>query len=184
MTLWSQANLATWAAALRAGQVCAAPAEGVYGYVADPLNPAALETILQVKNRAPTKGCIVLIQNISQLEQLCPALPPACTEAIGTYWQPGQPPTTLILPALPTLPPLLTGGLPTIAVRLPQLAYMQAYLHAAGQPIVSTSLNLSGQPPATRAEDVPTDIPALTLPHPLSGTPSRIFNPLENIWLR
>jgi L-threonylcarbamoyladenylate synthase len=184
MTTWNPPELKDWAAALRLGQVCAAPAEGVYGYVADPFNLTALQTLLEAKNRAPTKGYIVLVQTTAQLKLLCPPLPQTCTEAIATYWQPGQPPTTLVLPALPTLPPLLTGGLPTIAVRLPQPEYMQTYLQAAGQPIVSTSLNMSGEPPATRAEEVPTDIPALTLLQPLSGTPSRIFNPTENKWLR
>ncbi len=184
MTTWNQPELQTWAAALLAGQVCAAPAEGVYGYVADPFNTAALENVLQVKNRVPTKGCIVLVAHTAQLTQLCPTFPHECHEAIATYWQAGQPPTTLILPALASLPELLTGGKGTIAVRLPQPAYMQEYLEAAGQPIVSTSLNLSGQPPATRAEEVPIGIPALTLPQPLSGTPSRIFHLLEKRWLR
>ena len=184
MNVWSQTDLTRWREALRRGEVCAAPAEGVYGYVADPFNLAALQQVLETKNRAPTKGYIVLIGNLAQLEQLCPPLPEACQAAIATYWKEGQPPTTLVFPALSTLPQLLTGGLATIAVRLPQVAYMQEYLAAAGQPIVSTSLNTSGEPPATRAEEVPIGIPALTLPQPLSGTPSRIFNPQENRWLR
>ncbi len=184
MTPWSQPELSAWAAALHAGQVCAAPAEGVYGYVADPFNPEALQSILNVKNRVPTKGCIVLVQNVSQLEKLCPTLPQSCADAIAAHWQPGQQPTTLVLPALPSLPPLLTGGMPTIAVRLPQLEYMQQYLKAAGQPVVSTSLNLSGEPPAITREEVPSDIPSLTLPVALSGNPSRIFNPLTGVWLR
>lgn len=184
MNVWSQTDLTRWRDALRRGEVCAAPAEGVYGYVADPFNLSALQHLLETKNRAPTKGYIVLIGNLAQLEQLCPPLPEACQTAIATYWQAGQAPTTLVVPALPTLPKLLTGGLSTIAVRLPQVAYMQEYLTAAGQPIVSTSLNTSGEPPATRAEEVPADIPSLTLPQPLSGTPSRIFNPLSGVWLR
>lgn len=184
MSQWNASELSAWAAALKAGQVCAAPAEGVYGYVADPFNPEALQRVLKVKNRVPTKGCIVLIHTLEQLRELCPPLPSSCTDAIATHWQPGQPPVTLILPALPSLPELLTGGMPTIAVRMPQVEYMHAYLKAAGQPVVSTSLNLSGEPPGTRAEDVPLDVPALTLPQPLSGTPSRIFNPVTGMWLR
>ncbi len=184
MSTWSPATLHTFTTALRGGQVCAAPAEGVYGYVADPFNLTALQTLLESKNRAPTKGYIVLISNLSQLSLLCPSLPEVCQSAITEHWQPRQPATTLVLPALPTLPSLLTGGLPTIAVRLPNPAYMQEYLAATAQPIVSTSLNLSGQPPATMAEQLPPNIPALTLPQPLSGTPSRIYNPQTNIFLR
>lgn len=184
MSLWKPSELHDWSAALRAGQVCAAPAEGVYGYVADPFNLTALQSLMEAKNRASTKGYIVLVQNVGQLKWLCPTLPQNCTDAMAAYWRPDQPPVTLVLPALPTLPPLLTGGLPTIAVRMPQVGYMQEYLAAAGQPVVSTSLNRSGEPPAIAREEVPAGVPALTLPQPLSGTPSRIFNVVENRWLR
>ncbi len=182
---WFSLNaLDVWQAALHRGEVAAAPAEGVYGYVAAPFHVEALQSLLEAKNRAPTKGYIVLIENLSQLSLFCPVLPEACHQAMQTYWHPSQPPTTLVLPALPTLPKLLTGGLPTIAIRLPQQPYMQSYLAAAGMPLVSTSLNLSGQPPATHANHIPVGVPALTLPYALSGTPSRIYNPLENTWLR
>jgi tRNA A37 threonylcarbamoyladenosine synthetase subunit TsaC/SUA5/YrdC len=79
---------------------------------------------------------------------------------------------------------LLTGDFGTLAIRLPQPAYMQAYLQAAAIPLVSTSLNISGEAPATHAAAIPTGTPSLTLNEPLSGTPSRIFNPMTNQWLR
>lgn len=177
-------QLAPWQAALARGEVAAAPAEGVYGYVADPFNLTALQALLTAKNRAPTKGYIVLIENLHQLPLFCPTLPDACINAIQTYWREGEAPTTLILPALESLPDLLTGGLPTIALRCPQLPYMRQYLRAFGKPLVSTSLNISGQPPATSHTEIPENLPSLTLPNPLSGQPSRIFNPLANTWLR
>lgn len=184
MSTWPPQQLTPWLAAIRAGQVVAAPAEGVYGYSANPFHLAALQTLLETKNRAPTKGYIVLISNLEQLSLFCPSLPESCQTAITEHWQPHQPATTLILPALPTLPPLLTGSLPTIAIRLPQVEYMQEYLAAAQTPLVSTSLNTSGQPPALSAEEIPAGLPALTLPQALSGIPSRIFNPVTGHWLR
>lgn len=181
---WTPAQLTPWLQAIRSGLPAAAPAEGVYGYVANPFNPQALQNLLAQKQRSAAKGFILLVRNAHQLTQLCPALPEACREAITTYWQPGQPATTLILPALGSLSPLLTGEHATIAVRCPQAGYMQEYLAAAAIPLVSTSLNISGERAALSAGQIPAGIPALTLPEPLSGTPSRIFNPLTNEWLR
>ena len=182
--MWKENQLTPWLAALQRGDIAAAPAEGVYGYVANPFNPAALERLLEAKRRSANKGFILLVQSVSQLSQLCPELPERDLAAIDVCWQSFQPPITLILPALSTLNPLLKGEHGTVAVRLPQKPYMQEYLQAAGTPLVSTSLNISGEPPATSTAQIPQSIPSLTLPYKLSGTPSRIFNPLENKWLR
>jgi L-threonylcarbamoyladenylate synthase len=193
------ARLVTWLAALRAGQITAAPAEGVYGYCADPFNPAALQALIQLKQRNPAKGFILLVSNPYQLASVANLTYPqdasihaAITRAIASYFpfdNSAQPPTTLILPAAANLNPALTGtntasGYPTVAVRAPTTPYMLEYLQAFAGPLVSTSLNLSGQPPATQISQIPANIPALTLPEPLSGTPSRIFNPLTAEWLR
>lgn len=184
MKTWSQPQLEAWCAVLHAGGVAVAPAEGVYGYCADPFNPVALEALMARKQRDASKGLIVLVSDIAQLARLCPPLPERCQQAIAIHWQAGQPPTTLILPVLNTLPPLLTGAHGTLAIRLPHTPYMQEYLAAYGGPLVSTSCNISGQPAAMMASQLPEGVPALTLPAALSGTPSRIFNPLTGRWLR
>lgn len=193
------ARLVTWLAALRAGQITAAPAEGVYGYCADPFNPTALQSLIALKQRNPAKGFILLVSNPYQLASVANLTYPqdasihaAITQAISTYFPFGgaeQSPTTLILPAAANLNPALTGtntasGYPTVAVRAPTSPYMLEYLQAFAGPLVSTSLNLSGQPPATQPSQIPPDITALTLPKPLSGTPSRIYSPIEDKWLR
>lgn len=182
---WPKNTLEEWKKALQKGQVVAAPAEGVYGYCADPFNPQALANLLEIKQRSPKKGFILLISHLKQLNDLCQDIDMAnekhITEAVVTHW-PG--PVTLILPARPGLPETLTGGQNTIAIRLPSEPYMLEYLNYFGSPLVSTSLNLSGQPPATQAIQIPSEIPALTLPNPLSGQSSRILNPSTNQWLR
>jgi L-threonylcarbamoyladenylate synthase len=192
LTHWPASQLEPWLAALQGGLVTAAPAEGAYGYCADPFHVAALASIIALKARDPAKGLICLIGDKSQLNLLCPPLNAAQQGAVDSCWQPWQPPITLILPALPTLPPLLTGGRGTVAVRLPQPAYVQAYLRAwatasasqGGGPLVSTSLNLSGQPPARRVADLPPGTVALRHPVALPGTVSRIYDPTQNTWLR
>ncbi|MCP5405329.1 MAG: Sua5/YciO/YrdC/YwlC family protein [Pseudomonadaceae bacterium] len=185
MSTWPDPQLHDFVRTISAGKVAIAPAEGMYGYCADPFNPAALKAITRLKRRDERKGLITLIGHTDQLAYLCPhPLPKACVEAIHTHWGPQTPPVTLILPALPTLPILLTGGRETLAIRLPACPYMQEYLRAAGGPLVSTSCNLSGEPPATQACQLPAETPALSLPQPLSGMPSRIFNPQNGQWLR
>jgi len=182
MPTWSSSELSPWLAALKKGEIVAAPAEGVYGYCADPFNPRKLEKMLEVKQRSLKKGLIVLISQLSQLGQLSPeSLPEECQSAISAYWPSA---VTILLPALPSLPSILTGGLSTIAVRLPSCPYMLEYLETHGGPLCSTSLNISGEPPAIAMEQVPKGVPALTLPTPLSGSVSRIFNPVANSWLR
>lgn len=191
--MFNPKTLQPWRTSLQAGEVVAAPAEGVYGYCCDPFNEAALTKLMHLKRRSPSKGLIVLIRDVSQLSQLCPQpLPDDCIKATEAHWlgtanhQPStiNQPTTLILPALPTLSKLLTGAHTTLAIRLPHSPYMQEYLKAWGQPLVSTSMNISGEPAAAQANQVPAGIPALTLPTPLTGQSSRIFNPLTGTWLR
>ena len=182
-------HLIRWLAAVKQGNLAAAPAEGQYGYVADPFNPQALQNILNAKQRKADKGFIVLISSWSHLDLLCPPLPPAIKTTLREVWPcPPEKAVTVLLPAKPGLPPLLTGGGDTIAVRFPATSYMQAYLEGwaaiSPGPLVSTSLNLSGQPPATSAEDIPTGVTTLALPQPLTGPASRIWDLKNNSWLR
>jgi L-threonylcarbamoyladenylate synthase len=181
--VWQPPELETWLQAIKTGALAAAPAEGMYGYVANPFNQQAVEAIHTAKQRPANKGFIVLVSDTAQLPQLCTPLADNHIAAIDACWQPHQPPITLILPVKPELT-YLTGGLPSIAVRRAFAPHMLEYLNAAGTPLVSTSLNLSGQPPVLRAADIPQGITALTLPHALAGNPSRIYNPATNQWLR
>lgn len=183
MPTWSQQQLKPFLETLHNGGVAAAPAEGMYGYVANALNPQALEEIIKIKQRDPSKGLIVLISSLKQLELLTPhPMQNPWETATRTHWP--YPPVTLILPAKSSLSPLLTGAQPTIAVRYPHADYMLEYIDAFGGPLVSTSLNLTGEPPATSAQQIPAGTPALTLAKQFSGRPSQIFNPESGLWLR
>jgi L-threonylcarbamoyladenylate synthase len=186
MAEWAPEQLKTWLAALKAGEVAAAPAEGVYGYVADPFDAAALAKVMALKARDPGKGLIVLIRSADELPLLCPRrLPAAVQIAVGASWPcPPERPVTLVLPARKGLPELLTGGRGTVAVRCPATPYMREYLEAWKGPLVSTSLNLSGEPPVTEGAAISPGVAALTLSRPLSGCVSRVFDPVANTWLR
>ncbi len=155
------------------GAAVAAPAEGVYGYCCNPFNEAGLNKIIELKQRAPEKGFVVLISHINQLKMLAPPLTDHQKEMVKEHW-PGQ--VTLVFPVKEGLPELLTGGFDTIAVRLPAKDYMQQYLEAWGKPLVSTSANISGKPPIFEQYDLPDGIFSLTAPHKLQGGVSILLN--------
>ncbi len=183
--MWDKATLDSWCEALAHGEVVAAPAEGVYGYCCDPFNEPALAKLIELKQRSSNKGLICLVNNQQQLEQLVGTLTGAAAEAVAQHWPcPAKAPVTMLLPHSAAVPELLKGRFPTLALRWPACDYMNEYLTRWGKPLVSTSLNVSGQPPATKAEDIPAGVPALTLAKALPGTVSRIFDPASGKYLR
>ena len=185
MSHFTSDELNTFTQALKNGEVVAAPAEGVYGYCADPFNPSALKALTNRKKRAANKGLIVLISHTTDLAKVCSLLGDDTLYKIYEIWgQRDASPTTLVLPSLPDLSPLLTGERDTIAVRLPDCDYMKEYLDAWGGPLVSTSLNESGKDPITKGKDVPEDITSLTLEDPLDGGVSKIYDVRKGEWLR
>ena len=183
MSIWKDSELQPWLAALKAGDVVAAPAEGVYGYCCDPFNEAALQKLTELKGREPAKGFVVLVPDVFALSKLCQPLTDEQLHACYDHWKNNEA-ITLVLPARNTLPAHLTGEHSTIAVRLPHEPYMLEYLQTWGDPLVSTSANLSGQPPIYDAEHLPTDMPRLALSAPLSGKVSKIFDVTSGKFLR
>ena len=148
------------------------------------LNSRALERLLAYKHRDQSKGLIVLIGGMDQLRDLCPSLSDSAMNKLRELWAPGQPPTTIILPALPNLPELLTGGRGTVAVRLPQVEDLLALLEEFGGPLVSTSANKSGEPAIYEMADLPPELYALPTERTLSGAVSRIYDLMTGNYLR
>jgi L-threonylcarbamoyladenylate synthase len=130
------------------GGVIAYPTEAVYGIGCLPLNDAALERIIAIKRRDAGKGLIVVAASIAQIERLAELPGGAAGELILASW-PG--PVTWIVPARAGLPALLTGGRPTIAVRVSGHPIVQQLCRRCDSPLVSTSANFSGQRPARSA---------------------------------
>lgn len=183
MTHWTPEQLNPWLTALKNGDVVAAPAEGVYGYCCDPFNESALKNLNELKQRNQGKGFVILIPDVFALSKLCKPLSNEHLHACYDHWK-GDSAITLVLPARSDVPALLRGEHSTVAVRLPREPYMLEYLKAWGAPLVSTSANLSGQPPIQNAADLPADIQKLTLGEPLSGSVSRIFDVASGKFLR
>jgi L-threonylcarbamoyladenylate synthase len=147
--------------ALRAGGVIAYPTEAVWGLGCDPGNATAVMTLLRIKQRPVEKGMILVAAELAQLEGWVrlQALPASRQAAVLATW-PGA--HTWILPAGPRAPRWITGEHSGIAVRISAHPGVAALCRAWGGPLVSTSANLAGRPPArTRAELDPALLPLL-----------------------
>lgn len=138
-------------ALLTADGVIAAPTDTVYGVMCRFDRPVAIEQLYEAKARPPQKAIPVLIADPAQLARLTPLpLTPLAEALIERFW-PGA--LTLVLPALPQLPTILTAGQPTVGVRLPNHAGLRALIARSG-PLAATSANLSGGPETHTAAEV------------------------------
>ena len=125
------------------GGVIAYATEAVFGLGCDPENALAIERILEMKQRVPELGLILIASNVQQVLPYLGKLSVEEESAMQTYW-PGA--TTLILPASENAPDLITGGRDTIAVRVSAHIDVRNLCDALGHPLVSTSANRSGEP--------------------------------------
>ncbi|MCC8539062.1 Sua5/YciO/YrdC/YwlC family protein [Xanthomonas axonopodis pv. poinsettiicola] len=134
-------------AALREGGVIAYPTEAVWGLGCDPAREAAVLRLLEIKRRPVDKGVIVVASDVALLRDWVDldALEPARRQAVLASW-PG--PNTWILPITDRAPRWVTGTHDGLAVRISAHPLVAALCAAWGAPLVSTSANLAGQPPA------------------------------------
>jgi L-threonylcarbamoyladenylate synthase len=141
----------TAAEVLRRGGLVAFPTETVYGLGADAFNADAVKQIFVAKGRPLDNPMIVHIASVADLEALTTHVPEEANQLIERFW-PG--PLTLILQKSPAVPDDVTGGLDTVAVRMPQHKIALALIKALGHPIAAPSANLSGRPSGTTAGHV------------------------------
>ncbi len=144
-------DLAAAVTVLRDGGVIAYPTEAVWGLGCDPFNEAAVVRLLAIKQRPVDKGVILIAGRLVQLDGLLDweALPADRREAVLASW-PG--PNTWVIPATSKVPPTVTGAHDSVAVRISAHPKVVALCRAFGGPLVSTSANLAGQPPAFHRE--------------------------------
>src|SRR5207244_7232399 len=123
---------------LRSGEVVVFPTETVYGLGADAFQQAALERIFAAKGRPFSDPLIVHIAEKESLELLTTSISEWARHLAEAFW-PG--PLTMILPRGPRVPRLVTAGLETVAVRMPQHPVALALIRAAGSPVAAPSAN-------------------------------------------
>lgn len=126
---------------IKAGGLAVFPTDTVYCLAAGLANPLAIERLYTLKGRSATKGLPLLIGERCELEELASDVPEETEILMDAYW-PG--PLTFVFKKRPEVPDAVTGGLPTVAVRLPGYPVCQAILGEIGVPLASSSANLSG----------------------------------------
>lgn len=140
---------------LAQGGLVAFPTETVYGLGANALDGRAVMRIFEAKGRPSDNPMIVHVANIDQVKDLVESLPAPAQVLMQAFW-PG--PLTLVLPAGRLVPPEVTAGLPSVAIRMPGHAVALALIRAAGAPLAAPSANLSGRPSPTTANHVIQDL--------------------------
>lgn len=150
--LTPETGLTRAAELLRAGALVSFPTETVYGLGADATDDRAVARIFEAKGRPRFNPLIVHLPDIAAVEAVA-VLEGDALRLADVFW-PG--PLTLVLPIRPGagLSPLVSAGLPSVAVRVPDHALARRLLAEAGRPIAAPSANPSGRISPTTAAHV------------------------------
>ncbi len=151
MQVFAAGEIDKAATLLRAGGVLAYPTEGVYGLGCDPDNRAAFDKIFALKRRPPEQGVLLIAADFEQIKPWLGEVSEAALARAAAAW-PGA--HTFIFPRSTRVPEWIAGGHAGIALRVTAHAASSALCRAFGGPIVSTSANRHGQPPAMSAADI------------------------------
>lgn len=157
-------------AVLRAGGLVAFPTETVYGLGADALNEEAAKKIYAAKGRPSDNPLIVHIADMEALEGIAEEIPWEAKALAEAFW-PG--PLTMIFHKKECVPYGTTGGLSTVAVRMPSDEIARELIRRGGGYIAAPSANVSGRPSPTTAQHVYEDMDG-RIPMILDGGPVQI----------
>ena len=148
-------DIAEVASILKDGGVVAIPTETVYGLAGNALKGECVKKIYEAKGRPSDNPLIVHISNISQWAPLVREIPETAIALAEKFW-PG--PLTIILPKSDIIPAEISGGLDTVAVRMPSDEIARAIISGCGFPLAAPSANTSGKPSPTCASHVTEDL--------------------------
>lgn len=140
---------------IKAGGLVAFPTETVYGLGGDALNPASAKKIYEAKGRPSDNPLIVHIAAMEALPAIVEEVPETAKRLASLFW-PG--PLTMILKKAKRVPKETTGGLDTVAVRMPVHDVALDFIQAAGGYVAAPSANRSGRPSPTTAAYVAEDM--------------------------
>ena len=140
---------------LAAGGLVAFPTETVYGLGADAFDPEAARKAYAAKGRPSDNPLIVHIAKTDDLYRLASEVPAEALRLADAFW-PG--PLTMVLPKRPEVPKETTGGLDTVAVRMPRSAATLKFIEYSGTAVSGPSANISGKPSPTSWLHVKNDL--------------------------
>lgn len=136
---------------LKAGKTVIFPTETVYGLGANALDVEAVKKIYIAKGRASDNPLIAHIANIDMLQELVTEVGDIEQKLIKNFW-PG--PLTIVFKKKPIVPDIITGGLDTVAIRMPSDEIARKLIEYSNCPIAAPSANISGKPSGTQVEDI------------------------------
>lgn len=155
---WNEATfdkLSEAAEILKNGGLVAFPTETVYGLGANALDPDAVASIYKAKGRPSDNPLIVHVADTVQCRAVTDDWPETADKLAKAFW-PG--PLTMVLPKKENVPSVTTGGLSTVAIRMPDHPAALELIRRAGCPIAAPSANLSGRPSPTKGSHVVQDM--------------------------
>ena len=148
-------NLSKAAKIINDGGLVAFPTETVYGLGADGLNETAVKKIYVAKGRPSDNPLILHIQDKKEVLPLVLEINETAKKLMDTFW-PG--PMTLVFKKSAIVPSVISGGLDTVAIRLPENEIARELIVLAKKPIAAPSANTSGKPSPTKANHVFDDL--------------------------
>ena len=140
---------------IAAGELVAFPTETVYGLGGDALHPEAAKKIYEAKGRPSDNPLIIHIADVSDLERVAKEVPAQAKKLAEAFW-PG--PLTMVVSKKDEVPYATTGGLDTVAVRMPNHPVALELIRRSGKLIAAPSANTSGRPSPTEASHVMEDL--------------------------
>lgn len=155
---------------LKDGAVVGIPTETVYGLAANALDDSAVKKIYEAKGRPSDNPLIVHISTMEELTPLVKSVPDKVVKMAEKFW-PG--PLTMIMEKSDLIGSTVSGGLKTVAIRMPKSECARAIIREAGLPLAAPSANLSGSPSPTNAKNVLDDMDG-RIPLIIDGGPCEI----------
>lgn len=143
------------ALSLRAGKIVAFPTETVYGLGANAMNTEAVEQIFKAKGRPSDNPLIVHIAEKEGVYRLTDNVPEKAALLMDKLW-PG--PLTLVFNKNRIIPEIITAGLNTVGIRMPEHPIARELIRLAEVPVAAPSANISGKPSPTTAQHVLEDL--------------------------
>lgn len=147
----SPADIAEAVHVLTHGGIVAFPTDTVYGVGADVRHPEAIAALYEIKERPLDRAIPVLLARAVELGAVAQEVPESAWRLAQRFW-PG--PLTVVVRRALSLPPILTAGEPTVAVRVPDHPVVRALIEGVGAPLAATSANISGRSSPVTADGV------------------------------
>lgn len=138
-----ESDIARAAAFLNKGEVIAIPTETAYGLAGNAFDKTALKKIIRLKGQSQPNSLLLHIKSVAELDTVAEEIPEAAVKLAKKFW-PGL--LTLVLKGKSTLPDLVTGGKPTVAVRIPGHPVALELLEAVSFPLAAPAANPLGSP--------------------------------------